>query len=74
MIKKISDDKLNYFLGRLNVASNGKFSIEYADDGVRLMANNGLTYISDKLTKRELYNHLVVAVDILAWVWMGRDY
>jgi hypothetical protein len=64
-MKRVTKEDLEFYVERLNKLTNSNFDIDYAYGGVRLVANNGSKDISYRLSKKELYEHLVTVVGVL---------
>jgi hypothetical protein len=62
---RITNANLEYYVERLNKLTNGNYCLGYAYGGVKLESNEGSKDISQRLTKRELYNQLITSVTII---------
>ena len=75
MTKRINQYDLGVALILLNravstsqagVSTQRVFTIDYANGGVKLVCDGGSKEVSERMSKRELYNHMRTAINVLS--------
>ena len=66
MNKRINQYDLGVALTLLNRVSGRKFGLDYAYGDARLTCDGGSKEVSERMSKRELYNHIKTSLNILS--------
>jgi hypothetical protein len=64
-MERVTDQKLNYYLGRINSQSKQTYSLEYAMGGVKLLRDDSFEITQYRHTKKEMYLVLLAMANFL---------